>query len=172
MGRKVIPFFLGIITFFCSSIFSVECPFCSEEILTKQKVYETETALVLYTHKPIVESHLLILPKRHVQRFEDLSAEENKEMFLLVQQVNEAAKKAFGTAAYFILQKNGEEVGQTVPHVHFHYVGRKKGDKSTLAMIWKMAYNMLRPPIKEALLRERAERVAAYMSQESLRVQE
>ena len=31
-----------------------------------------------------------------------------------------------------ILQKNGIEVGQTEPHVHFHYIPRGEGNTSTL----------------------------------------
>ena len=45
-----------------------------------------------------------------------------EEIRLVTLRVHEAASKIFGEADYLILQKDGAGVGQSVPHVHFHYV--------------------------------------------------
>jgi diadenosine tetraphosphate (Ap4A) HIT family hydrolase len=58
-----------------------------------------------------------------------------------------AAQKVFGTSSYLLLQKNGYEVGQTVPHVHFHYIPRKAGDSSTLVFLFKMFLANAKSPI-------------------------
>jgi diadenosine tetraphosphate (Ap4A) HIT family hydrolase len=50
------------------------------------------------------------------------------------------------------LQKNGQEVGQTVPHVHFHYIPRMKGDDSTITFLFRMFFiNWLGPVSQEEL---------------------
>ncbi len=73
MNRVVVFVFLCVIGF----VFSEEyCAFCDDEVLNYQKFYEDDLVLALYTHKPIMPGHCLIIPQRHVKRFEDLSDEE------------------------------------------------------------------------------------------------
>ena len=43
--------------------------------------------------------------------------------------------QVFGTSPYLLIQKNGREVGQSVPHLHFHYIPRKGGDNSSMKFI-------------------------------------
>lgn len=122
------------------------CAFCDSRVLERQTFYEDDFVLALYTHKPIYPGHCLVIPKRHVERFEELSPAEITQIGATIQKVDEAVKKVFGTSAYLILQKNGEEVGQTVPHVHFHYIPREAGDDSTIMFLVRMfGINLLGP---------------------------
>lgn len=88
----------------------------------RQAFYKNDLVLALYSHKPIYPGHCLIIPKRHVERFEMLSEEEITEIGRVIKKVNQAVEKVFQTSSYLLLQKNGREVGQT-PHVHVHYIG-------------------------------------------------
>ncbi len=124
-----------------------ECAFCKEHILKSQKVYEDDLILVLYTHKPITPCHFLVIPKRHVERFEALSEKETSQIFQVIKKIDKAAAKVFNTSAYLLLQKNGRECGQTVPHVHFHYIARLEGETSSLGIMTKMILEPLRKPI-------------------------
>lgn len=114
------------------------CAFCDQDVLCRQKFYEDDLVLALYTHKPIFPGHCLIIPKRHVKRFEELTDAEVTQIGRVIKQVNQAVSNVFHTAAYLLLQKNGEEVGQTVPHVHFHYIPREAGDDSAVKFILRM----------------------------------
>lgn len=128
------------------------CAFCDSKILEYQKFAEDAHVVALYTHKPMLPGHCLILPKRHVERLEMLSEEEIVHIHRMIQKVDRAATSVFGTSSYLILQKNGSEVGQTVPHVHFHYIPRKENDASTLKFIMKMYLaNMKKPISKEEM---------------------
>lgn len=98
------------------------CAFCNEEVLERQIFYRGNKALGILTHKPAVLGHVLIIPERHVERFEDLSHEEMAALGEAIKKVDLAVRKAFGTGDYVLIQKNGKEAGQTVPHVHFHYL--------------------------------------------------
>jgi histidine triad (HIT) family protein len=124
-----------------------ECAFCDEKILVQQMFFENDTVIALYTHKPVLPGHCLIIPKRHVERFDELSDQEMVEITHLIKKVNKAVAELFGTSAYLLLQKNGEEVGQTVPHVHFHYIPRKKGDDSTLTFLFNFYISPFKSPI-------------------------
>lgn len=148
MNKKLVCFFIIIACFMgVSSLYlsadSVEsldryCAFCDENVLARQKFYEDEHVLALYTHKPILPCHCLVIPKRHVERYEMLTDEEITQIGRVIQKVDQAASKVFGTSSYLLLQKNGVEVGQTVPHVHFHYIAREKGDDSTITFLARM----------------------------------
>ena len=98
------------------------CPFCRKEVLDAQTFYEGEGVLGILTYKPAVPGHVLIIPKRHVDRFEELTAEEIAALGVAIQKVDRAVRNAFGHEDYLLLQKNGRGAGQSVPHLHFHYV--------------------------------------------------
>jgi histidine triad (HIT) family protein len=50
-----------------------------------------------------------------------LSPDEMGKIHAMIAKVDRAERKLFGSTGYILLQKNGAEAGQTVPHVHFHY---------------------------------------------------
>lgn len=92
------------------------CPFCDPIIIAKQQFYEDAYVRGLENAKPIVQGHRLIVPKRHVERFEQLSDQE----LLAVKKLIVGLK----IPSYWILQKNG--LMQSVPHVHFHLLPKPK----------------------------------------------
>ncbi len=139
--------FLALIgTFF---LYGEGCPFCDPEVIDYQRILENERAILLYSHKPILEGHSLIIPKRHVSRFEDLMVEEMVDMMSLIKQVNKAAENFLHTTSYFLLQKNGAEAGQSVAHLHFHYVPTKQGEFLGPIFLFKFYTRALFPPIEK-----------------------
>jgi len=127
-----------------SSSFS-DCAFCKEEVLASQSFYLGDKARALITYKPAVDGHVLIIPERHVERFEDLNPEELVEMGAIIKKVDLAIRNLYGTTGYLLLQKNGREAGQSVPHVHFHYLPRHEGDSHLLFALRFFASDYQRP---------------------------
>lgn len=166
----LIAFLIGGAYFFLLNrpVKNFSCAFCNERVLENQKFYEDDLVLALYSHKPILPGHCLIIPKRHVERFENLSDAEIAQIGLVIKKVNIAAEKVFNTSAYLLLQKNGKEVGQTVPHVHVHYVPRKKGDDSSLEFIFKMYLSVIKSPISSAAMQEIVGKMKEAIDQEPL----
>jgi diadenosine tetraphosphate (Ap4A) HIT family hydrolase len=130
------------------------CVFCNPEVLCRQVFYEDRDVLALCTHKPVVPGHFLIIPKRHVERYELLTENEVLQIHRTIVKVNAAAEKVFGTCTYLLLQKNGREVGQSVPHLHFHYIPRKSGDDSMIAFVLKMFISDMKKPRTAAEMQE------------------
>ena len=153
MGKKIGFSLLGILAIFCALSYVLKpklctpCAFCDPQVIRYQSFYEEELVEVLYTHKPLAKAHFLVIPKRHVERFEELTSHEMVAMQKALQKVHLAAKKVLGTSSYLLLQKNGVEVGQSVPHVHFHYVGRKEREDGVLSFMAKMVIIPLLPAI-------------------------
>ena len=123
------------------------CPFCNDAVLEKQAFYEDDRVIALYNFKPACKGHCLIIPKRHHTRFESLSEEELSRLGLAIQKVHKAASTVFKTSSYLLLQKNGKEVGQSVPHIHIHYIPRKIGDRFQLIFLFKILLAHLLPQL-------------------------
>lgn len=96
------------------------CPFCSKEVVKKQLVLEGKRVNALYCLTPATTGNILVIPKRHLTRFEDLNAEEAKEIQIIISQLANAFKEVYKVDDYVIIQKNGKRAGQSIGHIHFH----------------------------------------------------
>lgn len=148
--RKIIYFFL----LFSATVFATDCPFCDPTVLQSHVFYEDELVLALYNHKPIFPGHSLIIPKRHVERFEKLTEEEITQIGRTIKRVNLLISQIFHTSTYLLAEKNGKEVGQSVPHIHFHYIPRKSGDDSILYFLWRSYAAYLGKPLSPIQMKE------------------
>lgn len=138
------------------------CAFCDQTVLDNQKFYEDDLVFALYTHKPIFPGHCLIIPKRHVERFEMLTDAEITQIGRVIKKVNQVVEKTFNTSSYLLLQKNGREVGQSVPHVHFHYIPQKTGNSPTLPFIVSMYIANAKQPISQGEMHDTVEKLRHF----------
>jgi len=100
-----------------------ECLFCT---LFRQgyHVAKTDGFVAIRDIKPQAETHLLVIPERHVETFRDVSeftADEAKRMLDFVAEVAVDA----GLEDYRVLVNVGPGGGQTVFHLHWHVLGGK-----------------------------------------------
>jgi len=117
------------------------CPFCNPDLVKYQGFYESSHVLGLFNYRPVLEGHVLILPKRHVERLEDLTTEEFIEIKEAITKIHTAAKNVYGKNDYLLIIQNGKDAGQTVPHVHFHLIPR--GHELTLVIKAKLWLSFL-----------------------------
>lgn len=111
---------LVVFLIFFSFTLSGACPFCNQQIIDKQLITETKLSLVLYCLTPATAGNVLIIPKRHMTRLEELKEEELTDMYRLVQKVQAVFKECYGLSDYLVVQKNGKNAGQSVDHIHIH----------------------------------------------------
>jgi bis(5'-adenosyl)-triphosphatase len=71
---------------------------------------------------------VLVSPIRRVLRVKDLTAAEISDLFSTVQRVSRTIERVFNATALNIAIQDGEDAGQSVPHVHAHIIPRKKAD--------------------------------------------
>lgn len=105
------------------------CDFCSPDVIENQKISENELACILLPRKPIILGHVLIIPKRHIGFFTDMSPEELTMAQTLIQQIFLIYKKHFGMTGFNLMNNNGEIAGQHIPHAHIHMFLRKPDEK-------------------------------------------
>lgn len=116
---------------------ATKCAFCNPAVLAKQSFYEDDQVMALLSYKPTYPGHTLVISKRHAERFEQLTAGEIAAIMAVLKKVHVAVSKVYGTSSYELKQKNGREVLQTVPHVHFHYTPRPNGFYSQAGFLLK-----------------------------------
>ena len=111
-------------TIFSQSLKGKPCALCSPEVIKKQIYLEGNTINALLNYKPLLEGHSLIVPKRHVERFENLTPDELVEIGSVISKVQQVFKKVYGKEDYVLFLQNGVAAGQTDPQVHFHMIPR------------------------------------------------
>ena len=107
----------------------MDCPFCSNKEVKERIIIENDLAFAFPTNTPIVQGHILICPKRHIQYYEDATMEEKNSIEELRIKIRKALIKTL-SAQGFNWAWNEEKIGgQSVPHFHLHVVPRKDGDQ-------------------------------------------
>lgn len=104
----------------------MSCPFCNLE--NSDIIAESEYSIAKLDGFPVSEGHTLIISKRHVADFFELSQSEQQDMLKLLNQVKEKYDDQFNVSNYNVGLNCGSLAGQTVGHVHMHLIPRREGD--------------------------------------------
>jgi ATP adenylyltransferase len=106
-----------------------KCPFCDTKQEYRQLV-KGEFTYVMYPKSPAIPYHLLIIPIRHVQLFDELSEQEIIEAHKYIKRfVDLGNRNVKDFVGYNILSNNGStQVSQHVKHCHIHLFLRAKDD--------------------------------------------
>lgn len=105
-----------------------DCIFCkiaSGEVNAKV-VYEDADTLAFLDLNPQAPTHVLIIPRRHIDR---LTAAEDGDAELLGKLQLAAAKTAKALkvdGAFRLVTNNGRGAGQSVDHLHYHLLGGRR----------------------------------------------
>ena len=103
------------------------CLFCNSNV--SGIVYETELAYVSYDTYPVSEYHCLIIPKRHITNYFELTNEELIACNDLIKIIKaEIINKDNEVKAFNIGSNAGKAAGQTIMHCHIHLIPRREGD--------------------------------------------
>lgn len=103
------------------------CVFCnlSDRL---EVICETATCVSFFDAFPVSPGHALIIPKRHVASYFDLSNHEREAMNVMLQFVKRKLDERFHPDGYNIGINVDRAGGQTVFHCHMHLIPRYEGD--------------------------------------------
>jgi histidine triad (HIT) family protein len=107
------------------------CTFCRiiKGELPASKVFESQSLLAFLDIHPINPGHTLVVAKRHVESFTDLTADEIAAITGAAQLVAKQLKLLLPWCEGVSLSlADGVAAGQEVPHAHLHVIPRKSGD--------------------------------------------
>ena len=105
-----------------------DCIFCkiAEKEIPSNVVYEDDKILCFHDLEPQAPVHVLIIPKKHIASMDDVQAEDQELMGHIMVKVSEIAKILELDNGYRLVNNCGEDGFQTVKHIHFHLLGKRK----------------------------------------------
>jgi len=108
-----------------------DCVFCKivDGTFTSSKVFEDNDILAFMDIQPVNVGHVLIIPKKHIEKATDLNESLAGKIFALAGKINKAIMKSEIKSEgvnYFLA--DGEAAGQEVFHVHLHIIPRFRKD--------------------------------------------
>ncbi len=94
----------------------------------RELIVETATVFSFYDKFPVSIGHSLIVPKRLVSNYFDLSQKEQTALWIVVNEVKKILQEKYNPDGFNIGINVNEEAGQTIWHCHIHIIPRYKGD--------------------------------------------
>lgn len=103
------------------------CLFCN--IKESGCAHQNDLAYTSYDSYPVSEHHCLIIPKRHVRDYFELSKDELIACDELIKIAkNEILTKDQSVKGFNLGTNIGKVSGQSIFHCHFHLIPRREGD--------------------------------------------
>ena len=103
------------------------CLFCDSK--KSGIAHENDLAYSSYDSYPVSDHHCLIIPKRHIKDYFDMTNDELIACNDLIQIVkNEILSKDTNVEGFNIGTNAGKIAGQSIMHCHIHLIPRREGD--------------------------------------------
>ena len=96
-----------------------QCVFCKiiNGEAQSEIIFENDKFFAFLDKNPVNPGHFMIIPKRHVDYFFDLTEKEYREIFEIAKKLQEPLRKATGAKRIGLVVN-----GFAVPHAHLHLV--------------------------------------------------
>jgi histidine triad (HIT) family protein len=109
-----------------------DCLFCKivDGKIPASLVYEDERVVAFNDIHPQAPTHVLVIPKRHIESLNEMSIEDNELVGELVRRAAAIAKeRGLSAGGFRTVFNTNRDAGQTVFHIHLHLLGGR-------AMTW------------------------------------
>ena len=102
-----------------------DCLFCKIVAgdIPSTKVYEDETVLAFRDIAPQAPTHILVIPKSHIDSVACITPENSAVVSHIFEVIAQVAAQEGLTGGYRVVSNCGDHAGQTVKHLHFHILG-------------------------------------------------
>lgn len=105
-----------------------DCIFCkiANKEIPSNIAYEDDQILCFHDLEPQAPVHTLIIPKKHIASLDDVSEADKEMLGHLVVKIKDIAAALGLENGYRVVNNCGEDGMQTVKHIHFHLLGKRK----------------------------------------------
>jgi len=102
-----------------------DCLFCKiiKGEIPSKNVYEDEKIVAFYDINPQAPKHILICPKKHIDKVVNFSGEDRELIGEVIFRAKEIAKQEKIGDGFRLVFNNGSSAGQMVWHIHCHLLG-------------------------------------------------
>jgi histidine triad (HIT) family protein len=114
------------------NVLDLNCVFCDivQGSVSSRAIYEDEQFIAILDKYPISIGHTLVLPRKHLERLQDLSQKEFCAMYARVHALNALITSRLGATGSHISINDGAAANQLIPHVHVHIIPRSQNDSA------------------------------------------
>ena len=102
----------------------MDCELCREDSI----LFGDENAFVRLDNHALSKGHVLIVPRRHVADFFEMTGEEKTSVLALLDRAKAEISREHAPDGYNIGVNIGKAAGQSRMHVHVHLIPRYAGD--------------------------------------------
>ena len=105
-----------------------DCLFCKiiAGEIPSTKVYEDETVFAFRDIAPQAPTHILVVPKAHLDSCDAVTAENSAVIAHIFEVIPIIARAEGLEKGYRVVSNCGSDAGQTVKHLHFHILGGRE----------------------------------------------
>ena len=102
-----------------------DCLFCRivRGDIPARKVFEDDQVIAFHDINPARPMHLLVVPKRHIESLQTVTAADEPVLGRMLAVANQLANENGSPDGFRVIINNGRVGGQEVPHLHAHLVG-------------------------------------------------
>ncbi len=107
----------------------MDCLFCGiiARRIPAKIVFENEVLLAFHDVNPQAPTHILIIPKQHIQNINHATSDDEALLGQLILAAKKiAADEGLTDAGYRLVFNTNEHGGQTVYHIHLHLLGGRQ----------------------------------------------
>ena len=108
-----------------------DCIFCRiiSGDMPAERVYEDDKVVAIEDINPIAPTHLLVLPKKHIEPLADSPQEDESILGRMILAAAKISAERSLNSGYRLVINQGEAAGQIVFHLHLHLIGGRKLDR-------------------------------------------
>jgi histidine triad (HIT) family protein len=90
-------------------------------------IYEDDLVFAIRDINPQAPKHVLVIPKKDIPRLADAKVEDQSLLgHLLLKAAEVAGQLGLNKGGYRLVINNGEDGGESVPHLHVHILGGRR----------------------------------------------
>ncbi len=107
----------------------MECIFCKiiDGQIPADLIYQDDSIVAFRDINPHAPTHVLIIPKKHIEKISDLNEEDAElvgKMVLVAKKI--AEDEGITESGFRLVFNNNKDAGQEVFHIHLHLLGGRK----------------------------------------------
>lgn len=117
----------------------VDCILCcirdNDPRVESLKVYEDDQVFITLNRYPYNPGHLMVIPRIHIEKFEDLSDQQRDYLFNIVIKIQKLLQEVFQPIGFNVGYNQGQFAGASINHIHVHVVPRYKSELGFIDII-------------------------------------
>jgi histidine triad (HIT) family protein len=107
----------------------MSCLFCEVVAgrIPARKAYEDDEVLAFHDIKPQAPTHVLVVPKRHIESLLELTPADDAVIGRVVRTARDLARQlGLAERGFRVVFNCGDDAGYSVYHIHLHLVGGRR----------------------------------------------